>query len=93
MTGKEIQIKREQMEMTSTELAEALGVVPETLAQWERDQCEPEHPRMFALALEQLAFQRVTQFKGAMGRIVQQRVQTLVEMNAEMQSWANEHHA
>ena len=86
MTGKEIRQRREQMEMTSAELAEALGLPPETLAQWEQDQSQLEYPRMFELALEQLAFQRVTQFKGAMGRIAQQRLQTLVALNAEMEA-------
>jgi transcriptional regulator with XRE-family HTH domain len=84
MTGKEIRNRREQMEMDSAELAEALGVPPETLAQWEAEQSQPEHPRLFELALEQVAFQHVTQFKGAMGRIAQQRLQTLVALNAEM---------
>ena len=91
MTGKEIRQRREQMEITATELAEALGIPSETLAQWEQDQNHPEYPRMFELALEQLAFQRVTQFKGAMGRIAQQRLQTLVTLNAEMR--ANESQA
>ena len=86
MTGKEIRQRREQMEMTATELAEALGLPPETLAQWEQDQSQLEYPRMFELALEQLAFQRVTQFKGTMGRIAQQRLQTLVALNAEMEA-------
>ena len=84
MTGKEIRQRREQMEMTSAELAEALAVPLETLTQWEVDQSVFEHSRLLELALEQLAFQRVTQFKGAMGRIAQQRLQTLVALNAEM---------
>ena len=89
MTGKEIRTQREQMELTIAELAEALGVAPETLAQWEQEQSQPEHPQMLALALDQLAFQRITEFKGTAGRAVQQRLEMLTTMNAELRAAAS----
>ncbi len=55
MTGAEIREARARLGLTQVQLADALGVSPNTLARWERGEIPPVHPTMLRLALERLA--------------------------------------
>jgi transcriptional regulator with XRE-family HTH domain len=46
--------RRANLEMTQAELAEALGVAPNTIARWERGEREPEGQKILDLALHYL---------------------------------------
>jgi len=54
----DIRAYRKRLRMTQEELAEALGVHPQTISNWERGTQPIQHPHIVRLALEQLAAKR-----------------------------------
>ena len=54
----DIRAYRKRLRMTQEELAEALGVHPQTISNWERGTQHIQHPHIVRLALEQLASRR-----------------------------------
>jgi repressor LexA len=56
MSGDELKRRREQLGMTQEQLAQALGVAPNTVARWERG--ERSIPPHLALALETIERRR-----------------------------------
>jgi len=49
---------REELGMTQREIADALGVDPNTWARWERGDKEPGQPRILELALREIGRRR-----------------------------------
>ena len=54
MTGAELHTFREKLGLSQSQLATLLGVTPNTLARWERDELTIQHPRILELALTEL---------------------------------------
>ena len=54
----DIRAYRKRLRMTQEELAEALGVHPQTISNWERGAQPIQHPHIVRLALERLAAKR-----------------------------------
>lgn len=58
MTGDELRDYRRKLGLTQAQLAASLGVTPNTVARWERDELVIANPRMLRLALERLLADR-----------------------------------
>jgi predicted ATPase/DNA-binding XRE family transcriptional regulator len=54
MTPEDLREQRLQLGLSQAALARALGVAPNTVARWERNQMEIRHPELIQLALERL---------------------------------------
>ena len=54
----QIKQTRLALRLTHAQLGTALGVTASLLAQWERGEAAPEHPRLLELALQQVQFDR-----------------------------------
>lgn len=85
ITGAQIRARRQQMGLTQKQLGAELNVASNTIARWERDELQPENPRMLELALEQLATERMLAFKGPLGREIKQKFKLLEQTKAELQ--------
>lgn len=58
MTGQQLRAIREQLGLTQEQLAESLGIPPNTLARWERSEVTIRHPVILSLALTAIAAKR-----------------------------------
>lgn len=54
MTGKELKLRRDNLNMTQTSLAEKLGTSTNTVARWEREEMKIQNPKTLDLALKTL---------------------------------------
>lgn len=54
MTGAQLRAWRLRLDLSQHGLAEALGVHPQTVSDWERDKTRIAHPKILRLALERL---------------------------------------
>jgi DNA-binding transcriptional regulator YiaG len=50
-SGKELRFLRNELDMSQAELARVLGVTDQSVARWEKGQCEPNGPAVLALRM------------------------------------------
>lgn len=58
MTGADLRMRRTELGYTQAELGRLLGVAPNTIARWERDEMTIQSPEMVTLALDGLENRR-----------------------------------
>lgn len=83
----DLKARRETLGLTQAQLADHLGIAPNTIARWERGEREPEGGNMLDLALRYLELSQsrggqITKLTGRIGRRAQAITETTQKISA-----------